>query len=262
MGHDTALAGDNLLYLGQCVLAAVAYVSQLHGSYASGTLGAERAFSEESVVDVHHPAAGMCGYRDTAAEMGYYEVERSVVLTLFSGVELGDGFLVQCMEYGYSGKHRMSAYAGDVAELVNYHGIRDECPGPVYPGSQFCRKDTAQVAGMLPITGGAEVVQHPGIDFIDTGRYGPEQTSASYDDLDVTQFDTILVQGADDGILPETELVDYALENRNLLGRVPESLCKYFLFPLEKSYLGRSGTGVYCQYICHDSPVLFCCERC
>ena len=115
---------------------------------------------------------------------------------------------------------------------------------------------------MLAVAGRGQVRGHSVIDFIYTGGYGTEQTAAAYDDRDVGEPDTILFQCRKDGLLAELELVDDPLVLRDLLGRMSECLCKYFFFPLEKSYLGRCGTGVYCQYICHDSSVLFCCERC
>ena len=115
---------------------------------------------------------------------------------------------------------------------------------------------------MLAVAGRGQIRGHSVIDFIYTGGYGAEQTAAAYDDRDVGEFHSILLQSRQDGLLTELELVDDPLVLRDFLGRVPECLGKYFFFPLEKSYLGRSGTGVYCQYICHDSPVLFCCKRC
>ena len=114
------------------VLAAEACVSHLHGGQTAGALGAERAFSEECVVDVHYPAAAVGSYGDSAAEVGDDEVEVSVGAAGLTGIELGDGLVVQCVENRNLREERMTADAGYVRELVHYDGIGDEGPAALY----------------------------------------------------------------------------------------------------------------------------------
>ena len=137
----------------ELVLAAETCVGKLLRGDTAATLRAEGAFAVKSIVHIHDLALAVSRNGHAAAHVDYDQVEVTVLLSGLPGIHLSDGLMVQGMEDGYPGKHRMTADTGHVTELVHHHRVRDIRLAALDSGSQLVGDDAAEVAGVLAVAG-------------------------------------------------------------------------------------------------------------
>ena len=123
IGVEAALAVDLFCDLRLGVFAGKAHFHQ--GAYRerAGALGREGAVAVQGVVYIHHPAALMGAYGYAAAHVGHDQIQSVIGNSLFLGVALGHGLLIQRVENADAGQFRQTGVAGHRSELVHHHRV-------------------------------------------------------------------------------------------------------------------------------------------
>ena len=97
----------------------------------AGAFGREGSVAVQGVVYIHHPAALMGAYGYAAAHVGHDQIQSVIGNSLFLGVALCHGLLIQRVENADAGQFRQTGVAGHRSQLVHHHRVYNvgaECP--------------------------------------------------------------------------------------------------------------------------------------
>ena len=121
----------------------------------------------------------MGAHGDTAAHMGHDEAQGVIGETVFGGVALGNGLLVEGVEEGTAGEVRTAGELGQVGHFVNDRGVY-HIGGLTQLLANFRSQDATQVAYMGAVGATAQILQHLFVDGIGAAQKGPHQATPAH----------------------------------------------------------------------------------
>ena len=225
IGHRATPADEFLLDLLFGVFPAEAHVNQRIRRAAARPFGRDGAVAAQAVGRVDHPAATVQGDGDAAAHVAD---DGCRVLRLAAGipeVTAHDGAGVERMEQGPAGELWDAAHVALGQHFVSHRRVRHVGDAGAEGGLQaflfpqgvdivgdVVADQGAQVAGVIAFPARGKDFAHVGIHIIDTRDTRGEQAAAAHHDVDVLQADTLLPEGADDGVRAHLVLVHHVGE--------------------------------------------------
>ena len=158
----------------------------------------------------------MSAYRHTATHMNDNQTKLFVGLANLLGISLSHCLLIQCMEYGGTGKLRHTTVTGNGSQLIYYYGIYDK--GRHSDGvTNLTGQDTTQIGCMLTLlTDGQIMKQFIGYRIGTAGNRLQHTTTADYY-IQGLQVEVLGIQKVSDNLLSEILLVYNTCIPGNLL---------------------------------------------